>query len=314
VSVATGPDEAVAAARSSLLDRFDALLDQPVGTRSIAVVRMVAGAIAAHLLWPIAADAVHGSTFHDHFFHPVVPGWPVLTPATAAVVLVLGVVAAVATLVGLATRVASATTTTVLGWYLLSSTTHLHNNRAYLFAVLLCVSLAPAGRSWSLDRLVRRRLRRPERPETMAAWPLWLLRFESSLVYAASGVSKLLDPDWFGGTVTWMRVHSGRAMLEASLLPEPVQAVLLDRSFHTFAAKVIVLTELGIAAGLWWRRTRPWALLSAVSFHVAIELSAQVEAFSYLAIGVLVVWADPSLDIAGWRDRVVTRLRRAPVS
>jgi hypothetical protein len=33
-------------------------------------------------------------------------------------------------------------------------------------------------------------------------------------------------------------------------------SLLTDRGFHTGAAKFIVLTELFIAAGLWWRRTR----------------------------------------------------------
>jgi hypothetical protein len=132
----------------------------------------------------------------------------------------------------------------------------------------------------------------------MAAWPLWLLRFECSLVYAASGFSKLFDADWFGGTVTWGRVVTGEAIVRASILPELAQDVLLDRSFHTFAAKFIVATELFIAGGLWWRRTRLAAVLVAIVFHISIEVAASVETFSYLAIVVLVVWADPDLR---WR-------------
>jgi hypothetical protein len=128
-------------------------------------------------------------------------------------------------------------------------------------------------------------------------------------VYFASGFSKLVDPDWFGGTVTWGRVVTQEAMLRASVLPEFVQELLLDRSFHTVAAKLIVLTELVIALGFWWRRTRPWAVTIAVVFHVLIEASASVQTFSYLAIGVLFVWADPDLPAfrrdggrpVGWR-------------
>ncbi len=133
----------------------------------------------------------------------------------------------------------------------------------------------------------------------MAGWPLWLLRFECSLVYAASGFSKLIDPDWFGGTVTWGRVVTQEAMLRSSVLPEFVQDLLVERSFHTVAAKVIVLTELFIAAGFWWRPMRRWAVAVAVAFHVAIELSAEVQTFSYLAVGVLFVWADPDLRLPG---------------
>ena len=61
------------------------------------------------------------------------------------------------------------------------------------------------------------------------AWPLWLLRFECAAVYAASGMSKLLDPDWFGGTVSWQRVVQARDELEGWPLPGWVVSVLTDR-------------------------------------------------------------------------------------
>jgi hypothetical protein len=77
-------------------------------------------------------------------------------------------------------------------------------------------------------------------------------------------------------------------------------SLLTDRGFHTGAAKLIVLTELFIAVGLWSRRTRYAAVWVAVVFHLTIEASASVQVFSYLAIAVLVVWAVPST-----RDRVL---------
>jgi hypothetical protein len=224
--------------------------------------------------------------------------------------MVAGAVAALATAAGAATKAASIVTTTAVGYHLLVSTTHLHSNRAYLFAVLLGVTLAPAGRSWSVDRWWRTRRGLDPWPEVMPGWPLWLLRFESSLVYGASAFSKLIDPDWFGGTVTWGRVVTQEAMVRSSALPGFVQELLLDRSFHTLAAKVVVLTELFVASGLWWRRTRPWAVATAVVFHVLIELSASVQGFSYLAIAVLFVWADP--DAFGFRRTVDGPARLRP--
>jgi hypothetical protein len=92
-----------------------------------------------------------------------------------------------------------------------------------------------------------------------------------------------------------------RDRLDASPLPGWAVSLLADRSFHTYAAKVIVLTELFIAAGLWWRATRYAAVWVAVVFHVAIQVTASVQVFSYLAIAALVIWAVPST-----RDRVVT--------
>ena len=84
--------------------------------------------------------------------------------------------------------------------------------------------------------------------------------------------------------------------------------MLADRSFHTVVAKLIVATELFIALGLWSRRTRYAAVWVAVCFHVAIELSARVEVFSYLAIAALVIWSVPS---TGDRVLVVDPTARA---
>jgi Vitamin K-dependent gamma-carboxylase len=178
------------------------------------------------------------------------------------------------------------------------STTHVHNNRAYLLIVLGVLALAPCGRELSVDAWLRRRRGRPTLDPSAPAWPLWLLRFQCAAVYGASGLSKLVDPDWFGGTVTWQRVV--RARDELGALPDWAVSLLTDRGFHTGAAKFIVLTELFIAVGLWWRGTRYAAVWVAVVFHVSIEASASVQVFSFLAIAVLVIWAVPST-----RDRVL---------
>ena len=85
-------------------------------------------------------------------------------------------------------------------------------------------------------------------------------------------VERLLDLDWFGNTVTWDRAMHGRARLEAKTpVPDWVVAVLSDRAFHTFAAKVIVLTEIFIALGARGPAMRYLAVWVAVGFTLAIE-------------------------------------------
>jgi hypothetical protein len=210
------------------------------------------------------------------------------------------VAAAVALSLGFLTRLATATTFAIVTYNLFLSTTHFHNNRAYLVIVLGLLAVAPCGRELSVDAWLRRRRGRPALDPSTPAWPLWLLRFECAAIYGASGMSKLVDPDWFGGTVTWQRVVRARDQLDAWPLPDWAVSALTDRDFHTGAAKVIVLTELFIAVGLWWRGTRYAAVWVAVAFHVAIEGSASVQVFSYLGIAVLVIWAVPST-----RDRVL---------
>ena len=216
------------------------------------------------------------------------------------VLLWTGAAAAVAMTIGFLTKAATVITFGVVTYNLFLSTTHYHNNRAYLVIVLGALAITPCGRELSVDRWLRCRRGRPPLDPTAPGWPLWLLRLEAATVYGASGLSKLVDGDWFGGTVTWQRVVRVQDRLVTSPLPDWAITVLTNRSFHTFAAKVIVGTELFIAFGLWWRSTRYAAVWIAVCFHIAIQLSASVEVFSYLGIAALVIWAVPST-----RDRLL---------
>jgi len=261
---------------------IDELLGRQVSMRALTLLRVLAGPIVLLHLLPFLGDSLDGRTYADAFYEPYADWYPELPESVYIGLLWVAAVAAVAMSLGLLVRLATATTFAIVTYNLFLSTTHFHNNRAYLVIVLGLLALAPTDRDQG------------------PAWPLWLLRFECSAVYAASAISKLVDPDWFGGTVTWQRVVRARDDLEAWPLPDWAVSLLTNRDFHTGAAKVIVLTEVFIAAGLWLRPTRYLAVWIAVGFHVMIELSASVQVFSVLAISVLVVWAVPTT-----RDRVI---------
>jgi Vitamin K-dependent gamma-carboxylase len=298
-STKSGPAPAADRLRG-LVAAFDRLLARPVSMRSLALLRVLAGPIVLLHLEPFLADSLDGRTYQDAFHEPYASWYPEVPETVYVGLLWLAAVAAVAMSLGILTRLATGMTFGIVAYNLLLSTTHFHNNRAYLVIVLGLLAVAPCGRELSLDAWLRRRTGRPGLPLSAPGWPLWLLRFESSAIYGASGLSKLLDPDWFGGTVTWQRVVRARDDLEATPLPDWAISVLTDRDFHTGVAPLIVLTELFIASGLWWRGSRYLAVWVAVVFHVAIEISASVQIFSVLAIAVLVVWAVPST-----RDRVI---------
>jgi uncharacterized membrane protein YphA (DoxX/SURF4 family) len=279
---------------------FDDLLGRSVSMRALALLRVFTGPAVLLHLRPFLSDALDGRIYRDSFYEPYAAWYPELPRAVYVGLLWLAAVAAVAMSLGVLTRLATATTFVIVAYNLFLSTTHFHNNRAYLVIVLGVLAVAPCGRELSLDAWVRRRRGRPMLDSSAPAWPLWLLRFQCAAIYGASGLSKLVDPDWFGGTVTWQRTVQAREQLEGWPLPDWALSVLSDRGFHVGAAKMIVLTELFIAVGLWSRRTRYAAVWVALVFHVAIEVSAAVQVFSYLGIAVLVIWAVPST-----RDRVL---------
>jgi hypothetical protein len=296
VNVAVGARPQVA----RLIARLDELLGRDVSMRSLALLRVLAGPAVLLHLQPFLSDALDGRIYSDAFYEAYATWYPEFPRGVYVALLCLAAVAAVAMSLGVLTRIATTTTFAIVAYNLFLSTTHFHNNRAYLVIVLGLLAVAPCGRELSIDAWVRRSRGRPAQDLRAPGWPLWLLRFECAAVYGASGLSKLLDPDWFGGTVTWQRVSRARADLEAWPLPDWAVNALTDRGFHTGAAKLIVLTELFIALGLWSRRTRYAAVWVAVVFHLTIEASASVQVFSYLAIAVLVIWAVPST-----RDRVL---------
>ena len=283
-----------------VVGRFDELLGRAVSMRSLALLRVLVGPIVLLHLRPFLADALDGRIYRDAFYEPYAAWYPELPRAVYIGLLWLAAVAAVAVALGLLTRLATAATFAIVAYNLFLSTTHFHNNRAYLVIVLGVLAVAPCGRELSADAWLRRRRGLPPLDPRAPSWPLWLLRFECAAVYGASGMSKLLDPDWFGGTVPWQRVVQAKAELDAGPLPRWAVSILTDRDFHTGAAKLIVLTELFIAAGLWWRGTRYAAMWVAVVFHVSIQASAAVEVFSVLGIAALVIWTVPST-----RDRVL---------
>jgi hypothetical protein len=285
---------------SASLAALDELLGRAVSMRALALLRILVGPVVLMHLQPFLSDGWEGRIYRDAFHEPYAAWYPELPEAGYVGLLWLAAAAAVAMSLGLLTRLATAATFAIVAYNLFLSTTHFHNNRAYLVIVLGLLAVAPCGRELSVDAWLRRRRGRPPLDPTAPAWPLWLLRFECAAIYGASGLSKLVDPDWFGGTVTWQRVTRARDQLEAWPLPDWMVSLLTDRSFHTAAAKFIVLTELFIAVGLWWRGTRYAAVWVAVAFHVAIEGSASVQVFSFLAVAVLVIWAAPST-----RDRVL---------
>jgi vitamin K-dependent gamma-carboxylase len=284
----------------TLLGRVDELLGRPVSMRSMALLRVLIGPVVLLHLRPILTAAWRGRIYRDSFFQPYAAWYPQPPRDLYIALLWLAAVAAVAMTVGLRTRLATATVAVIVTYDLFLSTVNFHNNRAYLVIVLAALAITPCGRELSVDAWLRARRRLPPRPTTSPAWPLWLLRFEAATVYGASGLSKLVDPDWFGGTVTWQRLNAVRDRMDASVLPGWAVDLLTNRSFNTVSSKIVIATELFIALGLWSRRTRYAAIWVAICFHVAIQLSADVEVFSYLAIAALVIWAVPST-----RDRVL---------
>ena len=270
------------------LRRVDDPLGRPVSMRAMALLRVLVGPIVLLHLRPLLEDAWHGRLQRDVFHHPYASWYPEL-PRVAYVAMCGSPRGGGGDDHRARTRAATATVWLIVTYDLFLSTTNFHNNRAYLVIVLAALAVTPAGGAVG-RRLVAGAPWAGGPPDRVAGVAAVVAAVRGLDGLRRSGLSKLLDHDWASGTVTWHRVVLQRARLESSVLPGWAVDVLTDRSFHTFAAKVIIATELFIALGLWWR-TRNVAVWIAVCFHVTIQLTASVEVFSYLAIAALVIWS-----------------------
>ncbi len=274
------------------LRRLDAAIDEDVDYRPLVPLRVAIGPIVLLHLAPYLADSLQGRTYQDVFTVPFFSWWPQLPEQVYVAALWLTAAAGVLISLGLWTKLATRAAALFVVYHLLLSQTHYHHNRAFLAAVLIGLALMPVGERWSLDARLGRTGR--ARPGWGPRWPLMLVRLQIATVYLASGLSKLVDSDWFGGTVLRLRVEREAAAAIADGVPEWIVDLAASASFQGWFSKVVVLTELLIGAGLLVPRLRPAAIWLAVAFHIAIEVTADVQVFSYVAIAALVVWVRPT--------------------
>lgn len=274
--------------------------DQWVHVQAIALLRVLVGPVVLVHLYPFWSDvAVYDFYFADHFFVPFFDWWPVLSAGAYAAVLSVGLVSAVLMSLGLVTRLACLTTLSVVAFNVLSNQLFFHHNRAFLMAILFGLTLNNSGRALSLDAWIAKRRGRPLQPLT-PRWRLALLRVLACTPYLASGFSKLIDPDWWGGTVMQLRIERYRSIAEERGVPPWLIDPLGSDIFNSVMWKFVVLTELFIGIGYWFGRTRTAALFMALGFHVFIEITSTVSVFSYLGICATLIWVVPKT-----RDRVL---------
>ncbi|MET0385194.1 MAG: HTTM domain-containing protein [Polyangiales bacterium] len=252
--------------------------------RAVCLFRVCAGPLVIAHLWPFLRDAISGHYYRDGFYVPWFTHYPELPLPLYGALLGFGCVASVALSCGVAARAAACVCFGVVAYNFFLSETFFHHNRAFLLTFLFGLSCNACGDSLTL---------RPQpAPPPRRLWPLWLWRSLACVPYLASSISKLLDPDWFGGVVTWDRVERYRHAAER-YVPVALVDLAARESLHVWLAKVVIALELAIGLGLWFSRTRVLAVWLAVVFHLLIQASANIQVFSLLGIAGLAIWTTP---------------------
>ncbi len=257
-------------------------------TYVLGLVRVVLGVLLfwQALVW--ARELAEGGYFGDVFHLPMLPESFVPSRMVyTAIIAALLVLAALAT-VGHRARFALLASAGLGLYVLLCDRLQFHHNRYALLCIAGLLSLAPCDRSFVITGA-------PVAPSARLG-PLWaqrLAQLQLSIIYVASGTSKLMDDDWRDGLVLGDRMmrHASEAIDRG--VPGALVDFFTRPTTASGLAKVAIATELFLAVGLWLNKTRVFALWWGVLFHLTIELTSNVEQFTWLALASYALFVTP---------------------
>jgi hypothetical protein len=242
---------------------------------------------------------------------------------------------------GLWTRI-----TSVLTW--LAVLCYIHRNNYVLFGMdtmmnlcLIYLTIGPSGAVLSLDRWLEKRraqrdlerLRREKkntseveailagpRPSVLANFVTRLVQIHFCFIYAASGLSKLKGPSWWGHTAMWYTMANPEF---SPTIYAPYRWFLLLLSDHRWLSEVFMsigaVFTLGLEIGfpfLVWRPTlRPYMIILAVLLHTGIAVFMGLTVFGLFMMVLLMSYIPPE-TVKRWLELGEERLRpksNAPV-
>jgi hypothetical protein len=264
----------------------------------LGAVRVALGALLLANALRAASDLRLGY-FGDAFHWPVVPEALVPSRAVYSALVVGQLVLAVLVVVGVRARDALLASALLGTYVLLCDRLEFHHNRWALFCYAGLLAFAPCDRSFRVGAVSAARV-----------GPLWAVRLaqlQVSIIYVASGGSKLLDADWRSGRVLLERFHLYLQTHATGTVAWLVERVARPEVAGILAA-IAIATELFLAVGLWTRRTRALALGWGLLFHLSIEATSRVEGFTWLTLAVYALFLTP--DMRAWKLLVAAFARR----
>ncbi|WP_221408160.1 HTTM domain-containing protein [Fulvivirga imtechensis] len=168
------------------------------------------------------------------------------------------------------------------GVYFMQKTNY--NNHYYLL-VLLCLlmCLVPAQAYASMDAKRRPALKSLICPQ----WCLWIFALQITIVYIYASVAKM-HADWFYAKPVsiWFDYKSDYFL---------IGPLLAKKWFQYAVAYGGILFDLLIAPGLIWKKTRKYAFIASIFFHIFNSAVFQVGIFPYMGIAIGVFFFEPEV-------------------
>lgn len=166
------------------------------------------------------------------------------------------------------------------GVYFMQKTSY--NNHYYLL-MLVCLMMCflPAHRYASIDA--------KQNPEikslVMPAWCSWVMIIQVSIVYLFATIAKFY-PDWLNGTFT-------RNLFNNSVKNEMLREIMTQKWFYLFIAYAGIAFDLLVVPLMLFKRTRTWAFVASLIFHIFNSITLQIGIFPFFALSFAVFFYPP---------------------
>ena len=231
----------------------------------------------------------------DHYILPVFhfryPGWewvPLLSSSGIYLLHFLMLIAGIMVILGWYYKVAIWSLLISFTWLELIDVTYYLNHYYFVSLLLLAMTLVPAAGRLSMDSFRNSKLGLAFVP----AWQVGMFRIFLGVVYLYAGIAKI-NYDWlFEGLPLriWLPANEHWPLV-GPYLKSPWVAIAFSWSGMFY--------DLSIPFLLAWRKTRRYAWIGVIVFHLLTALMFQIGVFPWVMIGAsLIFFSDP------WHERL----------
>ena len=119
----------------------------------------------------------------------------------------------------------------------------------------------------------------------MPAWCSWVMIVQVAIVYFFATIAKFY-PDWLDGTFT-------KNLLDRSVKNEALHDIFTQKWFYMFIAYAGIAFDLLIVPLLLFKKTRTWAFIASLIFHIFNSITLQIGIFPYFALSFAVFFYPP---------------------
>jgi len=215
---------------------------------------------------------------------------------------------------GLAARIAAAGLVVLQGLVFFSDQMNFRNHPYFFLLILFLLAFTPCDDALSVSSARARQWLGGRR--SLAGQRL--VQFQVCLVYLFAALHKVHAGFLRGDVLSYyVSEHLEKTPLWAVLgwignteTQEAARAFLLVPSNIAVPAVVSLVLELGLPAGLLFRKTRTLAIAMGIAFHASIAITMNIREFSLAMISSYVLFLDPESVRRGF-ERAAARLQPA---